>query len=283
MKGDLKSGTCDIKCCSAAESPSYAEIKKMPVFIRMVALSTATGRVKSAVIEKVKYMFFDEFICNIVGNEKYLPREAFLFQEQYSTYNRHTVKYGFPPIKVLMAGNPYSFYNPYFEEFKVPTDKLKPGAFIVGDQYVIDCWQPCEELKKKILRDNPNYQFKIYADYAVAGNAISDKAIRIQKFEPKGFKLKYVFKIGDKFISLHKGKAADYNWWCCQHDSDWIEKIGKRKIVVFNFQDMIDGSSMLGGADRIELYPLKEAMRNRTITFNCIGAYYNLLEVYSGM
>ena len=29
MKGDLKSGTCDIKCCSADESPTYAEIKKM--------------------------------------------------------------------------------------------------------------------------------------------------------------------------------------------------------------------------------------------------------------
>ena len=284
MKGDLKSGIIDVKMCSIDESPTYAQIKKMPVFIRVVALSSASGRVKSSILEKVKYMFFDEFICNITGNnEKYLKNEAFIFNEQYSTYNRHTTKYGLPPIKVLMAGNPYSFYNPYFEYYEVPTSKLKPGAFIVGPNYVVDCWQPCEELKEKILKANPNYQFSIYAEYAVAGNAIHDKNIRIQKFEPKGFKLKYVFKIGDKYISLHKGKADDYIWWCCQHDNTWINKMGKRKIVVFNFQDMVDGSSMLGGAERVELYPLKEAMRNRTITFNCIGAFYNLQEIYSAI
>ena len=122
---------------------------------------------------------------------------------------------------------------------------------------------------------------KTAADYAVAGNAVADKNIRIQKFEPKGFKLKYVFKIGDKFISLHKGKAADYNWWCCQHDLDWIDKIGKRKIVVFNFKDMVDGSFIMSPQDRIALLPLKEAMQLREVTFNSIGAYYNLTDIYT--
>ena len=284
IKGDIKQGIVDVKCFPYGVEPSYAQIKKAPTFFRVVALSNPMNRIKSLMLENVKYIFFDEFIANLRGGEKYLKaNEHFLIQEIYTTYNREATS----PIKIIAAGNPYSVYTPLFTEMKVDTSKLKPGSFVVGPDYVIDCFQCPPELKEVILANNPQYQFDdAYNRYAFGGEAINDANIRIQKFEPKGFKLKYVFKVGSKFLSVHRGNNNDnpdkpYSWWCCMHESDWLEKVGKRrKIVVFNFGDMIDGSVIMDGDDRKGMLDIKIAMNKRKITFNCIDAHYMLETVY---
>lgn len=279
IKGDIKQGIADVKICPIDEEPSYATIKRMPVFFRIIALSNPMNRIKSMSLPDIKWLFFDEFIANLRGGEKYLDAdEYFLIQEVYTTYNREAST----PIRIIGAGNPYSVYTPLFIGLGVDTSKLKPGAFIVGPNYVIDCFECPPELKAQILANNPQYQFDdAYKRYAFGGEAINDQNIRIQKTEPKGFKLKYVFKLGKDFISLHKGNGSDYKWWCCKHSEDWLQKIGKRKVVVFSFGDMIDGSYIMSGQDRIALLPLKEAMKRREITYNCIDAQYMLEDVYS--
>ena len=279
MKGDIKQGIVDIKIGDAGKEYSWKEIQKLPVFFRVIGLSNPMNRIKSLMLKDVKYFFFDEFICNLRGGEKYLTAdEYFLIQEIYTTYNREATT----PIRILAAGNPYSVYTPLFMGLGVDTSKLKPGAFVVGPNYVINCFQVPEELKKIILKNNPMYQFDdAYKRYAFSGEAINDQNIRICKCEPKGFKLKYVFKMGNDFISIHRGNNADFKFWCCKHKIDWLQKIGKkRKIVVFNFGDMIEGAVKYNVQNVKDFYDLKQAMDNRQITYNCIDAQYMLEDIY---
>lgn len=155
-------------------------------------------------IPNLKYMFFDEFICNLRGGEKYLKDEHFLIQEIYTTYNREAAT----PIRIMAAGNPYSTYCPLFVGLGVQTSLLKPGKFVVGDDYVIDCFQAPPELKEKILAANPMYQFdNAYKRYAFGGEAVNDANIKLHKCEPAAFKMKWVFKFGNQFISVHENSS----------------------------------------------------------------------------
>lgn len=279
MKGDIKQGIVDVKIAPATENLSYVKIKKLPVFFRVIALSTPMSRIKSLMLKNVRYIFQDEFIVNLAAGEKYLANEAFLIKEIYTTYNREAST----PITFLGAANPYSVYCPLFTDFGVDTRLLKPGAFIVGPNYTINCFKIPAKLKEKILQENPLYQFdNAYARYAFDGEAINDANIRLQKTEPKGFKMKYILKFGNDFLSIHKGKANTFKYWCCKHNPDWLSKIGKRRdILVLNFQDMIDGSRKLSPLDAIELHHVRQAMDERDITFNCIDAWYMLEELYT--
>ena len=207
LKGDIEHGVGDVRVGSASEFlSSQAKIKALPVLFRVAALSTPMSRLKSNVLTDTAYFFFDEFIANTIGGEKYLSGdEHFLIQELYTTYNRESKK----RIKIIACGNPYSIYNPIFSALGVDSGRLKPGAFISEKDYAIDCFQVPDELKKLILAKNPMYQFdETYKRYAFGGEAINDANIRIHKTEPKGFKLRWVFKIGNDYLSIHQGSGS---------------------------------------------------------------------------
>lgn len=282
MKGDLKSGIADIRIGEAGKTYNWRSMGNLPIFFRIIGLSNPMNRIKSLMLPNVKYIFMDEFICNLRGGEKYLTAdEHFLVQEIYTTYNREAET----PIRILAAGNPYSVYTPLFMGLGVDTSKLKPGAFVVGDNYVINCFQTPPELKAQILANNPMYQFDdAYKRYAFNGEAINDQNIKLHKMEPKGFKLRYVFKMGKDFLSIHKGTGPSFKFWCCKHSSDWLEKVGKRrKIIVFNFADMIEGSIRLGLEEFKNFHEIKEAMNSRQIAYNCIDAQYMLEDIYPSL
>ena len=282
MKGDIKSGIADIRIGEAGKKYSWRSMGDLPIFFRIIGLSNPMNRIKSLMLPNVKYIFMDEFICNLRGGEKYLTAdEHFLVQEIYTTYNREAET----PIRILAAGNPYSVYTPLFMGLGVDTSKLKPGAFVVGDNYVINCFQTPPELKAQILANNPMYQFDdAYKRYAFNGEAINDQNIKLHKMEPKGFKLRYVFKMGKDFLSIHKGTGPSFKFWCCKHSSDWLEKVGKRrKIIVFNFADMIEGSIRLGLEELKNFHEIKEAMNSRQIAYNCIDAQYMLEDIYPSL
>lgn len=283
LKGDLKNGVVDIKLGSADIDYTTAQVKKLPVFIRIVALSIPMGRLKSFVLENVKYFFFDEFIINMRAGERYLKSdEHFLIQELYTTYNREAKT----PIRILAAGNPYSVYTPIFSALGVETMKLKPGAFIVGPNYIVNCFQVPEELKKIILEKNPMYQFDdAYKRYAFSGEAVNDANIKIYKSEPKGYKLKMVFKMGSEYISIHKGPRnteKNFTFWACKHKSDWLAKVSKnRKIICFNFRDMQENGTIKFNKDQLlDFYDIKYAMEQGVIAYNCVDAQYMLEELY---
>lgn len=283
LKGDVKQGIVDVKLGEAGVTYTPAQIKKMPVFVRIIGLSNPMNRIKSLMLPNVKYFFFDEFIANLRGGEKYLAAdEYFLIQEVYTTYNREAKT----PIRIICAGNPYSVYTPLFLGLGVDSSRLKPGSFIVGDNYCIDCFQTPDELKKIILKNNPMYQFDdSYKRYAFSGESINDQNIRIIKCEPKGFKLKYVLKFGNDYVSIHKGTGTnedgEFKYWCCKHKTDWLQKISKnRKVICFNFKDMIAGTEKFNEDQMDEFARIHIAMDKRQITYNCIDISYMLEDIY---
>jgi len=285
-RGDISSGIADIWVGNINENYNWRDYEGLPVFFRIMALAVPMARLKSMVLRNVRYMFMDEIIINTRAGEKYLPGdEHFLIKEIYTTYNRESPR----PIKILGAGNPYSVYCPLFSGLGVDSSKLKPGAFVVGPDYVIECFQTPPELKAQILERNPMYQFDdSYKRYAFGGESINDQNIRLHKTEPRQFKLKWVFKLGSDIISVHCGRSdksikEPFKFWVCKHSSDWIRKVSKRRrIIVFTYNDLIEGAIKWSPADSDMLVLLKEAMRKRQVTYNCIDASYMLedVEVY---
>ena len=283
LKGDIDHGVGDVRIGSASEFlSSQAKIKALPVLFRVAALSTPMSRLKSNVLINTAYFFYDEFIANTVGGEKYLiGDEYFLIQELYTTYNRESKK----KIRIIACGNPYSIYNPIFSALGVDSACLKPGAFISDDDYAIDCFQVPNELKKLILERNPMYQFdETYKRYAFGGEAINDANIRIHKTEPKGFKLRWVFKIGNDYLSIHQGSGIfedePATFWICNHKGDWLSKISKnRRIIVFDYVDLIKNAVRFEKKDFVTFLSLKQAMNNRKVIYNSVDAEYMLTDI----
>ncbi len=60
-----------------------------------------------------------------------------------------------------------------------------------------------------------------------------------------------------------------------------MEKIGnRREVIVFNFQDLVNGTRKLMPIDGMRLHEVHEAMDLRLITYNCIEAQYMLEDIY---
>lgn len=272
-KGDLKSGGM-----ANVYIEGFDE-----VFCRIVALNAPLSRLKSMRLDKVKYFMYDEFICNIRIGEKYLNDEPLRVKELYTTYNRHTIEYGLPPIKIYMFGNPYSLFNPFFSDLNVNTNKLYPGAFITENDYCVWCYQIKPELKEKILKNNPLYRFDdAYKKYAFDGRAVQDNYIRVERIQPEGFKLNFVFKIHNKCLAIYRGFRVDGEdklfYWVKKIDENSISR--RRDIVCFDFGDMANRTVLNTNNGKIRYQMLKESIEHRWIAFYSVEESWLIEEIY---
>lgn len=250
-------------------------------FMRICALSCDITAIKSLVLLNLKYIIFDEFICNQRFGEKYLKDEATKFMEVYNTFRRES-----EGLKCYFMGNPYSLYNPYFMFFNVNTAKLTRGA-LVSDRksYVIQCYEITPELRAKILEENPLYQFdNAYTKYAFEGKNVNDLNIIIRDKLPPNYKLIYVFKAANRYIGLYKCDLLYYDYFeDIVYYAQFIEgsKVSRRRdIICFDFEELVDRVVMLSPDERYKFQKIKEAMRKRLIAFSSIECYYLIEEIY---
>ena len=252
------------------------------IFCRIIALNSPVSKLKSMKLDKVKYIMFDEFICNKRIGERYLNDEPFRVKEIYNTYNRHTVKFGLSPIKVYMFGNPYSLYNPFFSDKLIPTNKLYPGALLADKDYCVWCYQIKPELKEKILKQNPLYQFDdAYKKYAFDGRAIQDTNIRVEQQQPKNFKLEYIFKIHGKHIGIFHGYIFEPEilfYWCKLLEPS--EFSTKRNIFCFDFGDMANRTILMSNNGKKLYQSFKECIERRYVAFASIEESWLIEEIY---
>ena len=269
-KADLKSGLLTIRLNESED-----------VFCRIVGLNTNVSRLKSYKLPNVKYFMYDEFICNKRLGEKYLSDEPFRVKELYNTYNRENIKNGLPSIKCYYFGNPYSLYNPFFSDKNVKTEKLYPGALISDNDYVIWCYQMKPELKEKILKLNPLYQFDdAYKKYAFDGVAVQDANINIIPAQPEKFKLEYIFKLHNKYIGIYYGYRSEPDilmYWCKLLNPEEISK--RRDIVCFDFGEMANKTVLMN--NKTLYYSFKEAIQYRYIGFATIEESWLVEEIYA--
>lgn len=252
-------------------------------FLRIIALNTPLSRIKYGRLDKTKYMFFDEFICNIRIGEKYLNDEPFRVKEAYNTYNRYTTKYGLPSIKCYFFGNPYSLFNPFFSDIAVNTNRLYPGAFIDENDYCVWCYQIKPELKAQILKTNPLYKFDdAYKKYAFDGRAVQDNYIRVERIQPEGFKLDFIFKMHGKCLGIYRGFRIEDDdklfYWVKKIDENSISR--RRDIVCFDFGDMANRTVLKNNNGKIRYQMLKESIEHRWIAYNSVEESWLMEEIY---
>lgn len=245
--------------------------------IRALSMSLPMDRIKKLLITDISCIVMDEFIRNPRSGEKYLKNEAFIFSDIYTTFNRESPR----PLKCYFLGNPYSHYNPYFVWLNVDTTRLKRGALITGSNWAIQCYEMKEELREAILKKNPLFEFdNSYTRFAFGGQAINDQNIRLLKKRPSNYFLRFVFKIGDKYISVWENNVFNINfqYYCEFIDENQISK--KRDIICFDFGDLVERTSLLSLDDRFRFSRFKKAMQKRAIEFNSIECYYLIEEIY---
>lgn len=254
------------------------EVSEKHLFFRIVSLNIKMYRIKKAILRNIAGVFMDEFIINPKFAEKYLPKEFERIQEAYSTWRREADGV----LKMYFCGNPYSLFNPLFVGLKVDIAKLKRDAFYVGDTFVIHWAILSEELRKKILEENPFYKFdEEYANYAVEGCAVNDKNIRLGK-QPRNFYLSFVLRMNGKFIGVFQNnymESLEDRYFCKFLD----EVSARRTIYCFDFTEMMERSILVSMDERMKLKRYKEAMRKRLVTFEDINVYYYMEEVYKNL
>lgn len=266
-KGTFKEGIVDVKI-------------KGKIFIRILAMNIPLRRIKTTLLKDVAGIFLDEFIINPRKNEKYLKDEARTFAEIYSTYKRERL--GEKPLKVYMAGNPYSLYNPYFMWLGVDVKKLKLGEFYVGDNFVIDYYKMKEELKEKLLKENPLLEFdEEFKDYALYGKAILDKDIKLGQL-PQNYSLKFVIRCEGKYVGIFKNQywqdGAD-RYFCKYVDMDLLDR--NREAFCFEFGDLMNRCVLISKSERTLFSHFKTAFNRRNVVFSDISVYYITEQIYN--
>lgn len=251
------------------------------LYMRILALSIPLRRIKQSLLKDVGVIVFDEFIINQRSGEKYLKNEAFKLSEIYTTYARERVDKT-QPLKMYFLGNPYSLHTPLTFWLGIDIRKLKFGQCLVGDNYVIQWYALSEELKAKILKDNPLYKFdENYKSYAFDGQPVLDKNIKLEPKLPARYFLKFIFRIDGRYIGVYNNKYYEdgADLYYCQFIDE--EEISKRKTAYcFDFGELVNQCALISKEDLYKFNRFKIAMRRRLVAFQTIDCYYLIEDIY---
>ena len=276
------------------------------LFFRVVSLSITLRRLKLAKIPNIGGVFFDEYIINPKTGEKYGKDEAFKLKEAYNTWKRSYEGKGF--LKIYIAGNPYSLFNPLFVSLGVNVNKLRKDVWeavsdedieyvfpdgikvidkqyrlkhniLTGDLYAIEWAVLHPVLKQWLIIKNPLYKFdEEYAGYAMEGNAINDQHIKLGSM-PLNYSLRFIVRINNINIGIFKN---DYfvdkcDKYFCKEIKGFSQD---RNIFAFEFNDLVDRCVLVSLEERRKLENFKNSFRKREVVFSNVNIYYLIEEVY---
>lgn len=271
--GTFKDGIVDVSI-NIKEGEDF----KQYLFFRIVSLSIQLRRIKLAVLKNIKGVFMDEYIIDPRSGEKYQDKEAFKIKEAYTTWSRECDGV----LKMYFASNPYSLFNPLFIDWGVDTKLLRKGQFYVGDSYVIHWGVLNPLLKEKLLEKNPLYQFdEDYNSYALEGSAINDTNIKLDQL-PQNYHLSFVFRYQGKNIGIFSNNYYE------DHEDRFFCKFldnvsARRTSFTFDFEDMMERTSLVGIDERAKFKSFKNAMRRNLVSFEDINVYYFIVEIYKNL
>lgn len=273
-KGDMKAGQVDI----------YLDAKKTQLFGRVQALNIPSERAKSNFIKNVGMILYDEFIPN--DTKAYLPKEVQNFWDVYSTYYREYKGH----LKCYFSGNPYTVFNPFFSKLNIPISEIKPGAFLVGEEYVLEFPLISKELREYILTKNPLYKFDDeYTNYALNGIAINDVKYNIVPHKPNPYyKLKHIFRVGGTYLLVWRQPQTQRfdNVIVCKADKFWIETCKhppktNKKIYAIDFDNLVQDTQLVTKDVKILMQTLKWSVAHRNIGFQNIDAAVLIENLYT--
>lgn len=272
---DLKNGIVDVYVAEVGKDANGKKVLyNKRLFFRVLGMSNKMSKIKSLMLPGIKFIFFDEFICNMAADEKYESMEAFKFREIYETFVRECPD----GLICYFFGNPYSVYNPYFEWLGVDTRKLEIGAFIVGKNYAIECYRLHPELVKQILESDPLAQIDDeYTKYAFHGIAINDVNIPLGE-KPDRCVLRFVFKVQGEYLGFFKlvdGGSVKYYCEKIEWDSSY-----SRTSYCFDFQGAQNNTNIMQAEQKVLTNRLRRAVCENRVIYKDIGAAYLTEYIY---
>lgn len=257
--------------------------------VYIMAFSTPETRLKRLKLGRINCIWYDECNVNVTLGEKWPPNIGTKFNTLYTTLARGN----YPGrLNFYMTGNYYTRYNPILtylgvdcdrmnlgKTFKTKCEKQVAGHAVVYD-VLVQCYQLKQELIDYILEHNPGYAFDdTYARY-FEGEAIGDVGVPIEKVQPQGFGLKYVFKFGgSKYLYIYINKTAGSlnKYWLSARK----EEPGKRQDIWSTSLSQLTGNTFLAKSFKSLFNHLKNAIARMDCTFDSMEAYYMTLELDS--
>lgn len=232
-----------------------------------IALSTAQS-FKSVAFPLVKTIIFDEFIIE-KGLTRYLPDEAKIFNNFYSTVDRYKDK-----TKVWFLANSVAVNNPYFIEYKIEPKSADDNGFVLlFNGFMVFHFPDSKQFESEVYQTAFGKFIKgtEYADYAV-GNEFSDDGENLIKL--KSPKAKYLYSL--------ETKAGTFGIW---HDILTNEyycatrRTGNEKMFTLIPERMSDDRTLLIRNDGM-LRMLRTAFNHARVWFDRPATRNAFLEVF---
>lgn len=231
-----------------------------------VALSSAQSY-KSASFPRVKTIIFDEFILE-KSVTQYLPNEAKIFKDLYSTIDRYTDK-----TRVFFLANAVSIANPYFIEYKIDPDKADANGFIkIGNGFAIIHFIDDDQFKKEVsdTRFGKFIEGTDYADFAIT-NVFKDNNKQLIEKKTSRSKVMFILETSTMMMSV---------WFDMVTGIYYMETRipNNETIITIDPNKMDDGKRLMGFSDK-PLSMLRTAFRQNRMFFDAPPIKIAFLEV----
>lgn len=234
-----------------------------------VSLSTAQSY-KSVDFSLVKTIIYDEFILEKSATH-YLPNEAILFNNFYSTVDRYKGR-----CKVYFLANSVAINNPYFIYYKIdPKECDKNGILKVDNNgFMVVHFIDSEDFESEVYETDFGrfIQGTEYADYAV-GNQFADNHDALLK--SKTYRAMYVFTL--------ETKAGTFSVWYDVNTNEYHaqEKRPKadEKLFTLVAERMGEGKILLQQNDKL-MSNLRTAFRQARVVFDRASTRNAFLEIF---
>lgn len=247
----------------------YRDMKHRPwvTIGYFIALSVAQ-KFKSVAFPKVKTIIFDEYILE-KGVTHYLPNEATIFNNFYSTVDRYKDK-----TRVLFLANSVAITNPYFIEYKIDPDNADENGFIkMFNGYMLVHFIDSDVFEAEVYQTGFGKFIKgtEYADYAV-GNQFADNHHGL--IAPKTSRSKYRFTLETMSGTFSVWYDSGNGYYFCQYDRPKVED-----IITINPERMSEQKTLMTFADK-PLAMLRTAFRHDRMRFDNPSTRNAFIEIF---
>lgn len=201
-----------------------------------IALSVAQNE-KSVPYPHVKTILFDEFIIE-KGMIKYLPDEAHVFNNFYSTVDRNLDK-----TRVFFMANSVSVMNPYFLEYKIRPDQIGELQKSHGG-FVATHFPDSAAFKNEIYQTRFGQFVKDteFADFAIE-SGFADGHLHMVNMKPSEAKYQYTLELPQGTVSVWYYGTGYYH--------TQMKRPGNEIFFTFNEENMDEGKILLQKNDRL--------------------------------
>lgn len=231
-----------------------------------VALSQAQSY-KSVDFSNVETIIYDEFILEKAATH-YLPNEAVLFNNFYSTVDRYKGK-----TKVYFLANSVRIENPYFIYYKIDPDNADENGILRLNDFMVVHFIDSEEFENEVFQ-TPFGRFiegTEYAEYAV-GNKFKDNHKGLIDRKPPTAKYLFTLETTDAYFSV---------WYDLKSNKYYFQegRPKSEKIYTLSPDSMTEGKTLFTSSDK-PLQMLRTAYRHDRARFDLASTRNACLEIF---